>query len=306
MIPFVSACAVCLSGWVIYSLWRYLRATSVPVLCYHHVAEAEDDDPGGLFVTPQRFNDQMGYLRKSGHSPVTLDQLYDHVTGGVELPEYPVVVTFDDGYLDNWSYAFPLLQHFDVPAAIFVITSRVEDGDPRPNLDDVQEDGLAREVLDQSVQEAGAAAYLNWSELSRMRASGLISLAGHSHSHIDLGQADRQTALEELRTSRAMLQERTGGECKDLAWPFGFHSRPAERAARVAGYRTAFRVSTRLFGGRGNRPGANPLALRRLAVTSALDLEKALEFYHQPSTTARFRAVADFIFYHFGRARGRG
>jgi hypothetical protein len=197
-----------------------------------------------------------------------------------------------------------------VPAAIFVITSRVEEGDPRPNLDDVREGGLARETLDQAVREAGgngaASAYLNWSELSRMRASGLISLAGHSHSHIDLGQADRQTKLEELRTPRAVLQERTGGECTDHAWPFGFHNRGAERAARLAGYRTAFRVSTRLFGGRGNRPGANPLALRRLAVTSTLDLEKALEFYHQPSTASRLRAVAEFVRYHLGRsAQGR-
>jgi len=303
MIPFLAALAVCFVGWLLYRCWWYGYATWVPVLCYHHVAEPEGDDPGGLFVSPQLFNDQLGLLRKGGYSPVSLDQLYDHVTSGLELPEKPVAVTFDDGYLDNWTYAFPLLCHFEVPAAIFVITSRVESGEPRPTLDDVQQGTLTRESLDQAHREAGenSGAFLNWGELSKMRATGLVSVAGHSHTHIDLGQAERQAILDELRTSRAVLQENVGGECTDLAWPFGFHSRSAERTVRVAGYRSAYRVSTRLFGGRGNRVGANPLALRRLAVTSTLDLEKALEFFHQPSLPVRLRAVADFIRYHRGR-----
>ena len=162
-------------------------------------------------------------------------------------------------------------------------------------------------ALDQQHREAGetSGVFLNWNELSRMRATGLVSVAGHSHTHIDLSRVERKTALDELRRSRGLLQETVGGECTDLAWPFGFHSRAAERSARIAGYRSAFRVSTRLFGGRGNRSGANPLAMRRLAVTPALDLEKALEFFHRPSLPVRLRAVVDFIRYHLGKRRGR-
>jgi peptidoglycan/xylan/chitin deacetylase (PgdA/CDA1 family) len=302
--PFLIAVAVCTVGWLIYRLWCYACATWVPVLCYHHVAETEGDDPGGLFIHPKMFNDQLGLLRKQGYSPVSLDQLYGHVTGGPELPEKPVAVTFDDGYLDNWTYAFPMLRHYEVPATIFVVTARVGEGTPRPTLDDVREGKLTREALDQAHREAGgnSSAYLNWNELSRMRATGLVSVAGHSHTHLDLARAERQAALDELRTSRGMLQEKVGGECTDLAWPFGFHSRSAERTVRTAGYRAAFRVSTRLFGGRGNRRGANPLALRRLAVTRDLDLEKALEFFHQPSLPARLRAVRGFVRYHLGRS----
>lgn len=303
MIPFLIAAAVCIAGWLFYRFWHYVRTPWVPVLCYHHVAEPEGDDPGGLFVSPQLFNEQLGYLRKNGYSPVTLDQLYDHVTGGGELAEKPVAVTFDDGYLDNWTYAFPMLCHYEVPATIFVITSRVGEGERRPTLEDVQEGVLTREELDRGHRKIceDDGTYLNWRELSRMRASGLVSMAGHSHTHLDLKRADRPTTLEELRLSRGMLQERECGECADLAWPFGFHSRSAERSARVAGYRSAYRVSTRLFGGRGNRPGVNPLALRRLAVTQDLDLEQALEFYHQPSLRVRLGAVLDFIRYHLGR-----
>jgi len=307
VIPFLSGLVVCLVGWIVYKLWSYACATWVPVLCYHHVAETTADDPGGLFVSPQQFNDQLGHLRKSGYSPVSLNQLYDHVAGGLELPDNPVVVTFDDGYLDNWTWAFPMLQHYEVPATIFVISSLLEAGDQRPNLDDVQEGALTREMLQQEHRSAGGdRAYLNWCELSRMRASGLVAIAGHSHTHIDLSRVDRRTVLEELRVSRAMLMEKAGGECLDLAWPYGSHRGSAERAARIAGYRSAYRISTRLFGGRGNRPGANPLALRRLAVTPDLDLEKALEFFHQPTVAGRLRAVLDYVGYHIRKRRGRG
>jgi peptidoglycan/xylan/chitin deacetylase (PgdA/CDA1 family) len=303
VIPFLTALAVCCIGWMIFRLWHYFRTPWVPVLCYHHVAEPEGDDPGGLYVSPRLFNDQLGFLRKSGYSPVTLNQLYDHVAGGDDLPDNPVAVTFDDGYLDNWSYAFPMLVHFEVPATIFIITSKVGEGKPRPNLEDVRAETLTREALDREYRETGEdGSYLNWSELSMMQASGLVSLAGHSHTHVDLRGVDRRTALEDLRLSRGMLQEKGGGECLDLAWPFGFHSPSAQRTARVAGYRAAYRVSTRFFGGRGNCRGANPLTLRRLAVTPALDLEKALEFYHRPSLPGRLRAVLNFIHYHLGRS----
>jgi len=299
VISFLTALTVCLVGWIFHRLWRFCTATWVPVLCYHHVAEPKGDDPGGLFVSPQQFNDQIGYLRKNGYSPVTLDQLHEHVNDGTALPENPVAVTFDDGYLDNWAYAFPMLRHFEVPATVFVITSRVEEGEPRPTLDDVREGILSREDLDHGHGATGEdRRYLNWNELSRMRASGLVCVAGHSHQHVDLRRAERQTVLEELRRSRALLMEKAGGECLDLAWPFGFHSLSAERWARVAGYRSAYRVSTRLFGGRGNRPGANPMALRRLAVTPGLDLEQALEFYRRPALATRLRAMADFAGYH--------
>jgi peptidoglycan/xylan/chitin deacetylase (PgdA/CDA1 family) len=301
---FAAAIIICLAGVAACRGLRYLSAAWIPVLCYHHVADPAGDDPGGLFISPQRFNDQMGYLRKSGFSPVTLDQIHEHVSDGTALPENPVAVTFDDGYLDNWVYAYPMLRHYEIPATIFVITARVEEGDLRPTLDQVQEGALTREDLDREYGTVGEERrYLNWGELSRMRASGLVSVAGHSHRHVDLSRADKQTVLEELRQSRALLMEQAGGECLDLAWPFGYHSRSAERWARVAGCRSAYRVSTRLFGGRGNRPGANPMALRRLAVTPGLDLEQALEFYRRPSTASRLRAAVDFIGYHLRKRR---
>lgn len=308
MIPFLGATIFCAACLVVLRLWYLARVAWVPVLCYHHVTEPPAGDTSGLYVTPQQFNDQLAHLRRNGFSPVTLDQVFDHVTGGVVLPHKPVAVTFDDGYLDNWIYAFPLLRHFEIPATLFIITSKIGEGDPRPTLDDVNEGTVSREALDRLWREAEARgeAWLNWRELSRMRAVGTVSLASHSHTHVDFREVDRRMALEELRTSRAMLQEQSGGECLDLAWPYGYHSRGAEKAARLAGFRSAYRISTRLFGARGNRPGANPLALRRLAVTPALDFERALEFYCRPALRTRLRALGDFIAYHVRKRTGRG
>lgn len=94
----------------------------VPVLMYHDVAEAGDP---GVTISPERLEEHLQTLTQAGYTPVSLDQLYDYVHRGTQLPEKPVVLTFDDGYLSNYERAFPLLQKYGTPAAIFAIGANV-------------------------------------------------------------------------------------------------------------------------------------------------------------------------------------
>ena len=94
----------------------------VPVLMYHHIS---DDVTSSAVVTAETFERHMAALLDEGYSPVSLRELSDFVHGDGELPEKPVVITFDDGYMSNYELAFPILKKYGSKASVFVIGSSV-------------------------------------------------------------------------------------------------------------------------------------------------------------------------------------
>jgi len=99
-----------------------LYTANVPILMYHHLT---DDVTSGMHVSPEMFAAQMQGLYEHGFNVITLRQLVDFVDYGIPLPERPVVITFDDGYLSVYEYAFPILEQYGFPATVFVIGEAV-------------------------------------------------------------------------------------------------------------------------------------------------------------------------------------
>ena len=95
------------------------NGTKVLVLNYHKV----DNMNISLSVLPEDFDRQMKYLSENGYHTITPDELYDSLAGNAELPENPVLITFDDGYEDNYQNAYPILKKYDFKATVFVISS---------------------------------------------------------------------------------------------------------------------------------------------------------------------------------------
>jgi len=131
----------------------------IPVLRYSHIG----DESGISAVSPARFEEHMRALYEAGYSAVSLRDIYDYVMKGHELPDHSVVVTFDDGYLSNYTQAFPVLQHYEYSAAIFVT------GDSFG-----KDTGL--DPLVPALPHFGAA------EALEMTKSGLITIQGNSYS----------------------------------------------------------------------------------------------------------------------------
>ena len=92
---------------------------NVPILLYHHLSYIEPES--GTSLRPDTFAHQMDLLEEHGYTPVDFDDLIAYVEQGVPLPDRAVVITFDDGYLSNYEYAFPVLQEHGYPATIFTI-----------------------------------------------------------------------------------------------------------------------------------------------------------------------------------------
>ncbi|MBM4051076.1 MAG: hypothetical protein FJ279_38755, partial [Planctomycetes bacterium] len=147
---------------------------SIPVLAYHQVR------PGGL-VTPEGFGAHLAVMRDGGWQTCFLDEVVAFVRGERTPSARTVAITFDDGYLDNWVHAFPLLTKHNAKATVFVITARPHDGSPRPKaadcppLDEAQRD---------AVRAGGPSAHFcNWQELKAMADSGLVQVQSHGHEH---------------------------------------------------------------------------------------------------------------------------
>jgi len=108
-------------------LWRRLRRSIVPqrgaiILCYHRIADLPQS-PRRLWVSPQRFAEQLEVLTRN-FVPLSLAELAERLQEG-KVPDKAVVITFDDGYADNFWSALPLLERFGVPATVFVTTGLV-------------------------------------------------------------------------------------------------------------------------------------------------------------------------------------
>lgn len=96
------------------------KGIAIPVLMYHHISDNVASD---TVISEERFAHQMQLLSDNGFHPVSLSQLIDYVENGVDLPEKPVVLTFDDGYYSNYEIAFPIIKKYGYPAAFFIIGS---------------------------------------------------------------------------------------------------------------------------------------------------------------------------------------
>lgn len=211
----------------------------VPVLMWHNLAE---ESSGDMTISVDTFRAQIEALHEAGFKTVSLQQLYDYVHFGTELPEKPIVLTFDDGYFSNYEYAFLILQEYDMQATIFAIGVSVgkdtyKDTDhamtPHFGADE------AREMVD----------------------SGLISVQSHT---FDMHQwppfedgnaqvretllpfdgeadADYEAAVEaDFAESRELLESITGQPVNALAFPEGAYVTLTQDALRSAGAELTF------------------------------------------------------------------
>ncbi len=171
---------------------------SIPILIYHHVNELRDR----FTISPDDFDHQMEYLARKNYQTLFLDELVNSLKEGKEKRR--LAITFDDGYLDNWVYAYPILKKYHLKATIFVITSRIKEkpSSYRPNLEDVWNGKVKKEGLPRISNHyqsnlrcvgnlEGSDDHIGWEEAKEMFKSGLIDIQSHSHLHSYCYVSDR-------------------------------------------------------------------------------------------------------------------
>ena len=186
---------------------------SVPILMYHYIRPAPSTytDLLGyrLTVTPSDFTAQMDWLAASGYNPVDFNDLRAYFSGAMPLPARPVVITFDDGYADLYTAAYPILQAHNFKAVAYIVTSFV-----------------------------GQARYVTSAQVVEMDHHG-IQIASHTVDHANIAKASLYWAKVQLAASKAWLEKLTGHSVVDFAYPSGQYSASAIVALQATGYDTA-------------------------------------------------------------------
>jgi len=175
--------------------------TALPVLTYHSVAPGER-------LGPERFAEHLVTLAGSG-LPSLLPEDLDAARSGFLL-------TFDDGFADLWTHGLPLLQQQGLRAAVFAIPSRAGDGPPRPQGERAFA-GSANQAHGAAASREGPhPAFLRWSELAALEASGLVRVQSHSHTHRMGWVGERIVGFHLGRFGRThwSLAQATGGDAR--------------------------------------------------------------------------------------------
>lgn len=149
----------------------------IPVLIYHSVAHENRYWWNHLSLPLNLFEKQLRYLAFHRYKTVTLTELHEIKKKGGELPHKTIALTFDDGFLDNWVYVYPLLKKYGAKATVFVSPDFVSHVDrKRYNLEDVWRGTLG-------INELDWCGYLSWDELRSMTADGVMEVGSHGMSH---------------------------------------------------------------------------------------------------------------------------
>lgn len=182
-------------------------APQVPILMYHYIRtcdDPEDKNCPALSVSPATFEAQMTWLRDHDYTTVDLDY-YSHP---YEVSGKPIVITFDDGYSDNFTAALPILEQHGFTAAFYVITDRV-----------------------------GTDGYLTWAQVRSMHRRGM-TIGSHSEDHSDITKVDDIALRNETEKSKRILEAEIG-PVNDFCYPFGIYNQRVVQAVKNAGYTTS-------------------------------------------------------------------
>jgi len=242
---------------------------SIPILYYHQVHPSAPES-----VSPDFFEQQIYFLKKQGFNFISLREFFDeHVRenfwGGKNI-----VITFDDGYEDNYLYAFPIIKKFGLKCTIFISTYFIENKCLFPWHN-------SKLGADKDFK------MLSWEQIEEMSKYG-IEFGSHTVSHPDLTILNDSDIRKELEESRVTIENHTNQSVDFLCYPFGRYNQRVIRVASELGYQGA---CTEIYGR--NNKDTPAYELQRLNVSSTIqgsfDLRKRLiGAYNIPMTIRQF------------------
>ncbi len=244
---------------------------SIPVLMYHHVSPS----PGLVTVSPQTFAVQMDHLVRAGYHTLTADEFLGFIKGERSVPRRSVLITFDDGFLDNYVYAFPELKRRRLRATIFVVTGWAHDGPARPfaggnqSLPPTPDHKACKAAINAG---RGDEVMMRWSEMARAEKEGVFNIHSHTHSHIRWDEKFPDATVRhgelaaDLAASRKTLREKLGKESLHLCWPWGHLEEGYEELGKKAGFVAQYTVERGI-----NLAGSDPAKIKRLVVKDRQD-----------------------------------
>jgi O-antigen biosynthesis protein len=223
----------------------------VPILLYHGVSTEASPAFRRWVVEPARFAEHVECLVAGGYQPVTVSQLASALCGQATLPDRPVAVTFDDGFADFATGAFPILSRLAIPVSLYITTGYV---------------GAGSRWLEGAGE--GDRPMLDWDTIHRLDRGGLVEIGAHGHTHRQLDVLPARELPNEIEESKRRLEVNLGHGVASFAYPHGYSSRRVREAVAAAGFTSACAVKHALSG-----PGDDRYALARIVVDAGTTVE---------------------------------
>lgn len=183
----------------------------IPVLMYHSISNKKGNE---IQLSKDVFEAQLKFLKDEDYTTLSLDELYDFIVFNRPIPKKSVVITFDDGYVDNYLNAYPILKKYNFRATIFVITDNV--------------DKYTHTI--------------NSSQIKEMSING-IDIMSHTEKHEDLSTLPYDRQIYTLKNSKQFLEKVTNKQVDYIAYPYGRWNKDTLKAAKDSGYNLAFSTS---------------------------------------------------------------
>jgi len=233
----------------------------IPILLYHRIDDI--DARTTLCVPPQRFQEHMAWLSENSYNVVSLSDIVSHKKGKVKLPAKSVAITFDDGYLDNYTNAFPVLKKYGFGATIFLPAKFIggeSEWDRSPSWP--------------------TAKLMDWHQIKEMSANG-IAFGSHSMTHLRMSKPKFIFRLyKEIGLSKKILEDKLKKKIDFFSFPFGKYNAAVKLFVRAFGYKGACIVKGQL------RDDSDPFRMKRIEInTQNSPLEnfiKAVTAYDRP------------------------
>lgn len=246
----------------------------IPIFLYHNVkTEMIEGDSPYMVVTAENFEEDLKFLKENGYTPIDLQTLIAAYNNPrTKLPKKPFVITFDDGYLDNYEHAYPLLKKYDTKAAIFTIVWSV---------------GRDKFILNDNPINP----HFTWEQGREMLESGLIELGSHTfdmHNPEGLSygyevpcghglgpmegesEEDYYTRLyEDIKKSKELMEENLGVKVNTFAYPYGIYNDTVIQVLKDLGFELAFITEA--------EESKSVFEIRRFIVTNDLRVEDILK-----------------------------
>jgi len=198
----------------------------VPVIMYHDILPQKQ-----VFfdVTPAEFEAELKLIQAQGATPISWNQLVNHLATGMPLPKKPILLTFDDGYEGHYKYVYPLLKQYGYPAVFGIYTAKV-----------------GRKLGRSSI---------SWEQLREMAADPLITIAAHTITHPDdLTDLPDHELRQEIVESKRILEAQLGTSIDHFMYPAGHYDDRVKRWVKLAGYKSAMTMDDNVlqFAGESN------------------------------------------------------
>lgn len=227
------------------------RTARVPILMYHHIGDLPPDADAlrkSLTVSQERFNEQMKFLAEQGYTTIHLAELVNHLQTGAPLPDKPIILTFDDGYDDNYVNVFPTLKDFGFKGTFFIIGAPTDYGSP---------------------------GYMRWEQILEMYENGM-EIGAHSLTHrYNLGLFRASIQDSEIKTGHQLMVDHLPNWMPLFSYPSGSYNQYTLSLLQQLGYVAA--VTTKQGA---NQSSEAPLEFRRIRIRGEWSMSQFLYWFN--------------------------